>query len=154
MSLLQIAEGALNEVHDMLQRMNELCVKAANGTLTKDDRSYIQSEISDLCEEIDRTGAMTEFNEIKLLNGFRQKDATLVAPKITGVRNVTVTQATEETNSMYRIDPLQDNDVIGIENRLGKKTYYKITSEENENDGEGEYRCLPESVRAYDQEFK
>ena len=48
-SMVQTAEGALNEVHDMLQRMNELCVKAANGTLTYDDRSYIQQEIAQLC---------------------------------------------------------------------------------------------------------
>jgi len=47
-SMVQTAEGALNEVHDMLQRMNELATKAANGTLTSTDRSYVQSEVDQL----------------------------------------------------------------------------------------------------------
>ena len=68
-SAAQTAEGALNEVHDMLQRMNELAVKAANDTLTSDDRSYIQSEISALSSEITRTAEATEFNNQYLLNG-------------------------------------------------------------------------------------
>lgn len=56
-SCVQSAEGALNEVHEMLQRMNELCVKAANDTNDVTDREYIQSEIDALVEEIDRVGA-------------------------------------------------------------------------------------------------
>src|SRR5574344_987258 len=53
-SCVQTAEGALTEVHDMLQRMNELAVKAANGTQTSTDRAYINSEIQALTSEIDR----------------------------------------------------------------------------------------------------
>ncbi len=68
-SAVQTAEGALNEVHDMLQRMNELATKAANDTLTTDDRNYIKSEIKALTSEIDRTANATEFNNQKLLNG-------------------------------------------------------------------------------------
>ncbi len=68
-SAVQTAEGALNEVHDMLQRMNELATKAANDTLTSDDRNYIKSEIKALTSEIDRTSAATEFNNQKLLDG-------------------------------------------------------------------------------------
>ncbi|WP_027206649.1 flagellin [Butyrivibrio fibrisolvens] len=68
-STVQTAEGALNEVHDMLQRMNELATKAANDTLTADDRNYIKSEIAALTSEIDRTAAATEFNNQKLLDG-------------------------------------------------------------------------------------
>ena len=68
-STVQTAEGALNEVHDMLQRMNELAVKAANDTLTTDDRSYIQSEVAALSSEITRTAEATEFNNQYLLNG-------------------------------------------------------------------------------------
>ncbi len=68
-SVVQTAEGALNEVHDMLQRMNELAVKAANDTLTSDDRSYIQSELSALSSEITRTAESTEFNNQHLLDG-------------------------------------------------------------------------------------
>ena len=58
-SAVQIAEGALNEVHDMLQRMNELATKAANDTLQSVDRDYIQSEMNALASEISRTSAAT-----------------------------------------------------------------------------------------------
>ncbi len=68
-SAVQTAEGALNEVHDMLQRMNELAVKAANDTLQTSDRKYIQQELNALRDEIDRTGEATEFNNTKLLDG-------------------------------------------------------------------------------------
>ena len=68
-SAVQTAEGALNEVHDMLQRMNELAVKAANDTLTSADRSYIQQEIVQLSDEITRTAGSTEFNNQHLLDG-------------------------------------------------------------------------------------
>ena len=68
-SCVQTAEGALNEVQDMLQRMNELSVKGENGTLTTTDRSYIQSEIKQLMEEVDRVQSTTTFNEKNLLDG-------------------------------------------------------------------------------------
>ena len=68
-SAVQTAEGALNEVHDMLQRMNELAVKAANGTNQSEDQSYIQSEVDALVDEIDRVSTTTTFNERNLLDG-------------------------------------------------------------------------------------
>ena len=68
-SAVQTAEGALNEVHDMLQRMNELAVKAANGTNQTEDQSYIQKEVNNLISEIDRVSTTSTFNEKKLLNG-------------------------------------------------------------------------------------
>lgn len=68
-SCVQTAEGALSEVHDMLQRMNELAVKGANGTLTTDDRSYITMEVRQLMSEIDRIQSTTTFNEQNLLDG-------------------------------------------------------------------------------------
>ena len=68
-SCVQTAEGALNEVEDMLQRMNELAVKSANGTNTSADREAIQKEVSALQEEISRVAESTEFNTQKLLNG-------------------------------------------------------------------------------------
>ena len=72
-SAVQTAEGALTEVHDMLQRMNELAVKAANGTNSTSDRTAIQSEIDQLTTEIDRVAETTKFNETYLLKG--DKDA-------------------------------------------------------------------------------
>ena len=68
-SAVQTAEGALNEVHDMLQRMNELAVKAANGTMSESDRDAIQNEIDQLTTEIDRVSTTTKFNETYLLKG-------------------------------------------------------------------------------------
>ena len=68
-SMVQTAEGALNEVHDMLQRINELAVKGENGTLTTSDRSYINSEVQQLMSEIDRVASTTTFNEKNLLTG-------------------------------------------------------------------------------------
>jgi flagellin len=68
-SLIQTAEGALNEVHSILQRMRELAVQAASDTNTDVDRSSIQAELDQLREEIDRIARSTEFNTKKLLNG-------------------------------------------------------------------------------------
>ena len=68
-SAVQTAEGALTEVHSMLQRMNELAVQASNGTNSKTDRDAIQSEIEQLTTEIDRVAETTKFNETYLLKG-------------------------------------------------------------------------------------
>ena len=68
-SAVQTAEGALTEVHDMLQRINELSVKGENGTMTTTDRAYIQREVAQLMSEIDRVQSTTTFNEMNLLDG-------------------------------------------------------------------------------------
>ena len=68
-SAVQTAEGALTEVHSMLQRMNELAVQAANGTNSDTDRNSIQDEINQLTTEIDRVAETTKFNETYLLKG-------------------------------------------------------------------------------------
>ena len=89
-SSVQTAEGALNEVQDMLQRMNELAVKSANGTNSEDDRSYIQNEIDQLTTEIDRVAETTKFNETYLLKG----DKNAEAKNIYSYGNFTNTAAT------------------------------------------------------------
>lgn len=68
-SSVQTAEGALTEVHSMLQRMNELAVQSSNGTNSSDDRQAIQDEVDQLTTEIDRVAETTKFNEIYLLKG-------------------------------------------------------------------------------------
>lgn len=68
-SLIQTAEGALNETHSILQRMRELAVQAANDTNAKEDRDALQQEFTELIKEINRIGNDTEFNTKKLLNG-------------------------------------------------------------------------------------
>ncbi|MBP1913354.1 flagellin [Lederbergia galactosidilyticus] len=68
-SLIQTAEGALNETHSILQRMRELAVQSANDTNTDDDRAELQKELKQLNDEIDRISEQTEFNTQKLLDG-------------------------------------------------------------------------------------
>lgn len=68
-SLIQVAEGALNESHAILQRMNELATQAANDTNTSTDRTAIQAEIDQLTSEIDRIQSTTQFNSMNLLDG-------------------------------------------------------------------------------------
>ena len=107
-SSVQTAEGALTEVHSMLQRMNELAVQASNGTNSESDRSAIQDEISQLTTEIDRVSETTKFNETYLLKGdanggttqntIKAHDAGL-AGKLTGVGTGSATfKANDLTN--------------------------------------------------------
>ena len=68
-SIIETADGAMTEISEMLQRINELAVKSANGTMSDSDRKTIQDEVSQLKEEITRISEVTEFNGQKLLNG-------------------------------------------------------------------------------------
>ena len=68
-SIIEIADGTMSEIHEMIQRMNELCVKACNGTMTDDDRALVNDEIVQLKEEIDRIASETQFNGQKILDG-------------------------------------------------------------------------------------
>lgn len=77
-SMIQTAEGALGEVHDMLQRMRELSVQGANGVNDKDDLEAIRNEIIQLTEQIEKIGEETEFNGIKLLNGMKDENDIII----------------------------------------------------------------------------
>ena len=83
-SLLQTAEGALNETHAILQRMRELAVQASNDTNTEIDRNEIQKEINQLTSEINRIGNTTEFNTMKLMNGGSAGVAETDGPTLSG----------------------------------------------------------------------
>ena len=127
-SLVQSAEGALNEIHEMLQRMNELCVKGASDTLTLEDRSYIQSEIIALQDEIDRTGTTTTFNELKVLNGIPQNWVTANMPDLpwSGIGGESLQQAiSDDDPACYSITPLQDGDILSREEE-GRTVYYAV----------------------------
>jgi flagellin len=89
-SVVQTAEGALNEVHEMLQRMNELATKAANDTLQTTDRNYIQSEINALTSEITRTATATEFNNQQLLDGSFTGKKLQVGSETAGQNQITI----------------------------------------------------------------
>ncbi|MCL2252831.1 MAG: flagellin [Lachnospiraceae bacterium] len=91
-SCLQTAEGALGEVHDMLQRMNELAIKAGNETLQSTDRQFIQSELNALKNEIDRVSETTTFNEQMLLNGeFSEGKRIQVGAEVADANQIRIT---------------------------------------------------------------
>ena len=89
-SAVQTAEGALTEVHSMLQRMNELAVQASNGTNSESDRDSIQNEISQLTTEIDRVSETTKFNETYLLKGSKGEKDKILSAKDGGVTGTLV----------------------------------------------------------------
>lgn len=90
-SLIQTAEGGLNETHDILQRMRELATQSANDTNVDADRTAIQDEMKQLTSEINRIGNTTEFNSQKILNGSKATGATTGATA--GVDTITITTA-------------------------------------------------------------
>ena len=111
-SSVQTAEGALTEVHSMLQRMNELAVQSSNGTNSSDDRQAIQDEVDQLTTEIDRVAETTKFNEIYLLKGddsstknvyMKGHDAGLKGNLIDGGKQATFTMDTLKAGDTYKI---------------------------------------------------
>ena len=96
-SAVQTAEGALTEVHSMLQRMNELAVQASNGTNSTSDRQAIQDEISQLNTEIDRVAETTKFNEIYLLKGDDGTKDVAMKGHDAGLKGTLTDGATEAT---------------------------------------------------------
>ncbi len=111
-SAVQTAEGALTEVHDMLQRMNELATKAANGTNSEDDRQYIQDEIAQLTTEIDRVAETTKFNEIYLLKGDGTKGTKTLQAHDAGLKGKLVEGA--DGKSTFTADALKVGDTVKI----------------------------------------
>jgi flagellin len=125
-SMVQTAEGALSEVTDMLQRMNELAVKAANGTNSETDRSYIQDEIDQLVTEVDRVSTTTKFNETYLLKGDNANDAkyTKAASSAQLKNNVTF-------NAVGTATVAKTDNGITATAADGSSTYKKTTYEIN-----------------------
>jgi flagellin len=113
-ALLNIAEGALNEVEAMLQRMRELSIQAANDTLTTKERSYIQLEIDQLVNEINRITAGTQYNSQPLLNG------TEPWGDGGGVLHIGPNNDDDADVIQFQIDPVDSVslrvDTIGVEN--------------------------------------
>ena len=117
-SSVQTAEGALTEVHSMLQRMNELAVQAANGTNSKDtDRKAIQDEIDQLNTEIDRVAETTKFNEIYLLKGDDGEKTVNMKAHDAGLKG-TLTDNGDGT-ATFTMAALNDGDTVSI----GGKNY-------------------------------
>ena len=115
-SAVQTAEGALTEVHDMLQRMNELATKASNGTNALSDRQTIQDEVDQLLTEIDRVAETTKFNETYLLKGDKDTVKKYVNAKDAGLEGTLSEGATMAT---FTMNTLKVGDTI----QIAGKTY-------------------------------
>lgn len=122
-SVIEIADGAMTEVSEMLQRMNELAIKSANGPLSDSDRKTIQDEVAQLKEEIERVSETTEFNGQKLLNGeFSLKGYVTERPDL----DIKVSSYSKEVPSkVYSIDELTIDKEVVDGNETGK---YIVTS--------------------------
>ncbi len=115
-SAVQTAEGALTEVHSMLQRMNELAVQAANGTNSESDRSSIQDEIDQLTTEIDRVAETTKFNETYLLKGGNGEKTLRVQAHDAGLVGTLTSNTTRATFQMKALN-------VGDSYTIGGTTY-------------------------------
>ena len=116
-SSVQTAEGALTEVHSMLQRMNELATQSANGTNSTTDRKAIQDEIDQLTTEIDRVAETTKFNETYLLKGDNGTKTVNMKAHDAGLKG-TLTDNGDGT-ATFAMDELKDGDSVSI----GGKNY-------------------------------
>ena len=166
-SMIQTAEGALNETTNILQRMRELAVQASNDTNTTSDREEIQKEINALTEEVDRIANNTEFNTQKLLNGSKSGEAgDLVRDEVKGQQGVftIALDAVLKKGNKLNIDGKviefkEEKDVqneTGIKNKLGEvlKGYEfevnnglkTITLKQKENTDKDEFKVSLDGV--------
>ncbi len=113
-SAVQTAEGALTEVHDMLQRMDELATKAANGSLSEDDRKNVQDEVDTLLTEIDRVSETTKFNETYLLKGNGNKSVKTVNAHDAGLAGSLADDASDATKALFTAKAFGVGDTVKI----------------------------------------
>lgn len=160
-SLIQTAEGALNEVHSILQRMNELATQSANDTNTSADRGAIQSEVDQLTSEINRIQSTTQFNTMNLLDGsYKEKNlqvGSLCGQKITisiddmsssalGIKTLSVNSYTKAGNAMSAIQgalslvSAQRSTLGALQNRLEHTISNLDTASENTQSAESRIR--------------
>ncbi len=125
-SAVQTAEGALTEVHDMLQRMNELATKASNGTNALSDRQTIQDEVDQLLTEIDRVAETTKFNETYLLKGDKDTVKKYISAKDAGLDGTLAEGATMAT---FTMNTLKVGDTIQIAGKTYTIGEYDETAE-------------------------
>ena len=139
-SAVQTAEGALTEVHSMLQRMNELAVQAANGTNSESDRSSIQDEINQLTTEIDRVAETTKFNETYLLKGGNGDRTVRVYAHDAGLVGSLSQNTTKATFQMRKLEIGDSYTIGGTTYKIGAETVkeamtaLKITSAASSSD--------------------
>jgi len=131
-SLIQTAEGALNETHDILQRMRELAVQSSNDTNTDDDRKELQKEVAQLQKEITRIGDNTEFNTQKLLDG--SKGAKTTSADLTGgvkvdvTKGVKITDSSETANNSFAVIYDDGTNAVELNVKIAEGDYTDIVS--------------------------
>ena len=127
-SAVQTAEGALTEVHSMLQRMNELAVQAANGTNSIDDRTAIQNEIDQLTTEIDRVAETTKFNESYLLKGSSATKDIYLDAQDAGLKGTLVQGGNDTSTFTMKIEVGEKVSIAGADYRIVEDGTNDITT--------------------------
>ena len=150
-SAVQTAEGALTEVHSMLQRMNELSTQAANGTNSKSDRDAIQSEIGQLTTEIDRVAETTKFNETYLLKGDNGEKTINLPAHDAGLKGELVDKG--DGTATFTMDDLQVGNKVTIGGReytIGDEVGAKAGANPATNPATGLIKDIPEALHPDD----
>lgn len=132
-NVVQTADGALTEVHNMLQRMNELGIKASTGTLTTSDREAIQKEITALSKEIDRIASDTEYNAQNLLGGEQSMKGYLTTPSMEDPHVKIVDYDVDFSTGKYQIEYTKSGD--------------DVTAVIKTNNGSGTERIIPNECK-------
>ncbi len=151
-SFIQTAEGSLQEVHSILHRLRELAIQSANAVYSKQDRSLLQIEVSQLIEEIDRIAETTEFNRFKILDGSNKdfqfqvganpgQNITVVMKTMTaeaiGVPGLTMETVSSANDALRRVDEAVDTvsrqraNFGAVQNRLEHVVSSLAVAEEN-----------------------
>jgi flagellin len=117
-SMVQTGEGALNEVHSMLQRVRELAVQYKNGTLSTGDRNAIQSEVNQLKDEITRVGTGTEFNGTKLLNASGSVSFQIGAGDGEQISASTISLGAQVSSAVFALSATGASDIAEIDTAI------------------------------------
>ena len=117
-SMVQTGEGALNEVHSMLQRVRELAVQYKNGTLSTSDRNAIQSEVNQLKSEIERVGTDTEFNGTKLLNASGTVSFQIGAGDGQQITAATISVGAQVSSAVFALSASGSSDIAEIDTAI------------------------------------
>jgi flagellin len=114
-SLVQTAEGSLDEVHSMLQRVRELAVQYKNGSLSNNDRLALQSEVNQLASEIERIGSSAEFNGIKVLNAAQSMTFQIGANDTDSVSVSTISLGSAIGANVFALSSVPNTDLAQID---------------------------------------
>jgi flagellin len=126
-SLVQTAEGSLDEVHSMLQRIRELAVQYKNGSLSNNDRAALQSEVNQLASEIERIGSSAEFNGIKVLNGAVMLTFQIGANDSDAVSVSTLSLGSAVGSSVFALSSSQNTDLAQIDSAIDAVSQQRST---------------------------